>query len=167
MKSVGNYYSELYWSQQRALSCDACSVATHTVKQKLHIISHPKQNLHLFQLHTLQILDQQSQIIIFFIAQKVIHTMSLLQKSSLCRSWLAVGRTSGSILVSFTMYLVRTGHLWQNESGIFPSLRSPRVRTRSISVPKGWNNSRARTPMLYMSDWARNNNTNKVQTDSC
>lgn len=84
--------------------------------------------------------------------------MSLLQKSSLCRSWLAVGRTLGSLLVSFMMYLARIGHLWQNESGIFPSLRSPRVRTRSISVPKGWNSSRASTPMLYMSDWRSNNN---------
>lgn len=79
--------------------------------------------------------------------------MSLLQKSSLCRSWLAVGRTLGSLSVRFMMYFVRTGHLWQNESGIFPSLRSPSVRTRSISVPKGWNSSRASTPMLYMSDW--------------
>lgn len=81
-------------------------------------------------------------------------TMSLLQlqKSSLCSIWLAVGRSAGFKLISLMMYLASTGHLWQKVSGIFPSLRSPRVRTRSISVPKGWNNSRASTPMLYMSD---------------
>lgn len=79
-------------------------------------------------------------------------TMSLLPKSSLSKSCLAVGRTLGFLLISIMMFLAKTGHLWQNGSGIFPSFRSPRVRTRSISVPKGWNNSKASTPMLYMSD---------------
>lgn len=93
---------------------------------------------------------------------RILHTVSLQKKSSLCRSWVAVGRTSGSLLVSFLTYSARTGHLWQNDSGIFPSLRSPRVRTRSISVPKGWKSSRATTPTLYMSDWKSRINMNSV-----
>lgn len=80
------------------------------------------------------------------------HTTSLLLKRSLCSSWDAHGRSVGSKLVSSLICSARTGQFLYRSSGTFPFLTSPSVCTRSISVPKGWNNSMAITPTLYISD---------------
>lgn len=87
------------------------------------------------------------------------HTMSLVLKRSLWSNWDALGRIEGSVLVSRVIYLAKSGQFLDSMLGILPCRSSPSVCTRSISVPNGWNNSNAITPILYRSDCTNETNT--------
>jgi len=78
--------------------------------------------------------------------------MSLVLKRSLWSNWDALGRIEGSELVSRLIYLAKIGQLLDSVLGILLWRSSPSVCARSISVPNGWNNSNAITPILYISD---------------
>ncbi len=85
--------------------------------------------------------------------------MSLVLKRSLWSNWDALGRIEGSVLVSRVIYLAKSGQFLDSMLGILPCPSSPSVCTRSISVPNGWNNSNAITPILYRSDCTNETNT--------
>lgn len=92
------------------------------------------------------------------------HTMSLVLKRSLWSNWDALGRIEGSVLVSRVIYLAKSGQFLDSMLGILPCRSSPSVCTRSISVPNGWNNSNAITPILYRSDCTNETNTSSFTT---